>query len=251
MRLVSCVLSVLACLALQPTASVGQGRPEGLSLGVAVVANDSPFVGGDASVAVLPIIGYDSRAFSLGVLQGLRVTAFDRDDFRLSVIAAPRFFLEIADTEGPALDGIDRNITGEAGLAFDYTPNRMTSMSLRVVQEVTGEHGGQELVLQANRTVTLAGFPVRVGGGLTWQSGDHAEYAWGVRPEEATATRPAYAPGDVLIPNLSIGTFVPITAKTSILATLRVDFLPEAVFESPIVDQEMTTSLFVGITRSF
>jgi len=251
MRLKSCILPLIGCLSVLPAISQAQGRPEGFSFGLAAVANDSPFVGGDVSFGLLPILGYDSRAYSVGILQGLRVTAFERDSFRLSVIAAPRFYLEILDTEGAALDGIDRNITGEAGFAIEYSLGRATEIGLRGVQEVTGEHGGQELVLNVRQRVALGSFPLILGGDLRWQSADHAEYAWGVRPEEATATRAAYAPGAVLIPGLSIGTFVPINEKTSVIATLRVDFLPDEVSSSPIVDQDMTTSAFIGITRSF
>jgi outer membrane protein len=251
MTLKSISLLLIGAVSMIPTLALSQQRPEGFSLGLATVANDSPFVGGDLSVSLLPILGYDSQAFSVGVLQGLRVTAFDRDNFRLSLIAAPRFFLEIADTDGDALDGIERDITGEAGVSVEYTLGRATEVSLRAVQEFTDEHGGQELVLDVRQRVALGSFPLVIGGGLRWQSGDHAEYAWGVKPEEATSTRPAYAPGDVLIPSISIGTFVPVSEKVRVIATLRMDFLPEEVYNSPIIDQENTVSAFVGVTRTF
>jgi MipA family protein len=243
--------SLVACLVAVPSLLQAQGRPEGFSFGLAAVANDSPFVGGDLSFGLLPILGYESQAYSVGVLQGLRITAYEQEALRLSVIAAPRFYLEIADTDGAALDGIERAITGEAGVDLEYSLSRATELRLRAVQEVTGEHGGQELLLTVRQTVALGGFPLTFGAGLRWQSADHAEYAWGVRPEEATATRPAYAPGDVLIPSLSIGTFLPVNDKTTIIATLQMDFLPDEVSSSPIVDQDSTTSVFVGITRTF
>lgn len=251
MSFVPRVMSLVACLAALPSLGHAQGRPEGFSFGLAAVANDSPFVDGGLSFGLLPILGYDSQAFSVGVLQGLRITAYELESLRLSVIAAPRFYLEIADTDGAALDGINRAITGEAGFDLEYSLGPATDLSLRGVTEVTGEHGGQELLLNLRQTVALGGFPLTLGAGLRWQSADHAEYAWGVRPEEATATRSAYAPGDVLIPSLSIGTFIPVNGKTTIIATLQMDFLPDEVSDSPIVDQDSTTSAFVGVTRSF
>ena len=129
--------------------------------------------------------------------------------------------------------------------------NDFSELRLRAVQEVTGVNDGREVVVEFRQTVLAGYLPVILGGGVTWQSADLSQYAWGVYPDEATTTRAAYAPGAVFIPNLAIGTFVPINEKTSIIAALRVDFLPDAIVDSPVVGQRRTTSLFIGVTRSF
>lgn len=82
--------SVLALTSL-PLAALAQEQPQGFSIGVGVASGTGPYIGEDADAMALPLLRYDSDAFSIGVPDGLRVTLFDRTDFRLSAVVAPRF----------------------------------------------------------------------------------------------------------------------------------------------------------------
>jgi outer membrane protein len=244
-------LTVLLAALTLATPAPAQDEPPGFSLGVAAVANDGPYLGADTSVTPVPLLTWNSQRVSLGWPTGLRVTLFDQGDLRLSAVAAPRILRDLTDTDSAALDGIDRDTTVEAGLSLDYTWGMGGQLGLRAVTEVTDEHGGEEVVLRIAQPIPLGRVPLILGAGLTWQSAAQADYAWGVRLDEVTPTRPPYSPGEVLIPNLTVGTMLPVSANTRIMATARVDFLPDEVSSSPIVDADETFSILVGIVRNF
>lgn len=227
------------------------GEPTGFNYGVAFVGNDSPYADGGWAFAGLPILNYVGENWSIGLLDGLRYGIVNNEDFQLELVLAPRVYQVIVDSAGDPLEGVDRGPSGEAGIAAEYQITDLTQFRLRAVQEITGVNDGAEVVLELRQMVFAGFLPVYLGGGVTWQSGNLSQYAWGVYPDEATPTRPAYAPGDVWIPNLAIGTFIPLNEKTSVIGALRVDFLPDAIVESPVVGQNRTTSLFIGVTRSF
>jgi outer membrane protein len=243
----------LGALVLGPATVAAQPRGEttGFSYGLAFVANDSPYADGGWEFTGLPLLNYRGEGWSIGLLDGLRYAVIDDTDLTLQLVLAPRIYQTIVDNSGDPLDGVDRTPSGEAGIEAKFQLSDFTQVNLRAVQEVTGVNGGSEVVLELRQTFIAGFLPVYVGGGVTWQSGDLARYAWGVFPDEATATRPAYAPGDVLIPNLAVGTFIPLGDKTSVIGALRVDLLPAAVIDSPIVGRDRTTSVFIGVTRSF
>jgi MipA family protein len=234
-----------------PALAQPRERPTGFNYGVAFVANNSPYADGGWEFTGLPILNYVGENWSIGLLDGLRYGIVNGEDFQLDLVVAPRVYQVIVDSAGDPLDGVDRGPSGEAGIAAEYQLTPLTQFRLRAVQEVTGVNGGQEVVLELRQMVFAGYLPVYLGAGATWQSADLSQYAWGVYPDEATPTRPAYAPGNVWIPNLAVGTFLPLDDKTSMIGALRVDFLPEAIVDSPVVGQDRTTSLFIGVTRSF
>jgi outer membrane protein len=244
-------LALVAALA--PAAAIAQPRGEstGFSYGVAFVANDSPYADGGWEFSGLPLFSYQGEGWRVGLLDGIRYDAFATEDVTLQLVLAPRIYQTIVDNSGAPLDGIDRGPSAEAGIEAQFALSDMTQVNLRAVQEIAGVNGGSEVVLELRQTFIAGFLPVYVGAGATWQSGDLSQYAWGVFPDEATATRPAYAPGDVLIPNLAVGTFIPLGEKTSVIGALRVDLLPDAIIDSPIVGRDRTTSVFIGVNRRF
>lgn len=228
-----------------------RGESTGFSYGLALVANDSPYADGGWEFTGLPLLSYKGEGWRVGLLDGVRYDVAGGEDFTLQLVLAPRIYQTIVDNSGDPLEGLDRQPSGEAGIEAQFALSEMTQVNLRAVQEITGVNGGSEVVLELRQTFIAGFLPVYVGAGATWQSGDLSQYAWGVFPDETTATRPAYAPGDVLIPNLAVGTFIPLGEKTSVIGALRVDLLPDAITDSPIVGRDRTTSVFLGVTRSF
>jgi outer membrane protein len=244
----------LAFAALLPAAAVTAQPREaqtGFSYGLAFVANDSPYADGGWAFAGLPLLRYQGEGWSVGLLDGLRYAVVDDGDLTLQLVLAPRIYQTIVDNSGDPLAGVNRDPSGEAGIEAQFQLSDFTRVNLRAVQEITGVNGGSEVVLEVRQTFIAGFLPVYVGGGVTWQSGDLSRYAWGVYADEAAPGRPAYAPGDVLIPNLAVGTFIPLGEKTSLIGALRVDLLPEAITDSPVVGRDRTTSVVLGVTRSF
>jgi outer membrane protein len=245
-RVANATFALMLCAA----PALSQQQPEGFSLGLGVVGSSGLYVGEDSAAMALPLLRYDSEAFSIGIPDGVRVTILERRDYRVSAVVSPRFSA-IEASDAPELDGLDRAFTADGGVQARYVFNERTQLRFWAVTELTDEHSGSEVALSARHALPLGRVPLLFEGGVTWQSADLSGYLYGVSAPEATGTRPAYDPGDVLIPHLSVGTAIPITQKTRLVANIRADFLPDEVTLSPIVDEDVSVQGFLGISYSF
>lgn len=90
-----------------------------------------------------------------------------------------------------------------------------------------------------------------IEAGAVWQDADLAGFLYGVSAAEATTGRAAYAPGDVVVPYLSISTAVPITDSVSAFAAVTADFLPEEVADSPIIDEDIGGGFIFALTYNY
>ncbi len=244
-------IAVAATLSIFAAPAAAQDRAQGVSVGLGVAAGNGIFVGGDGEAGVLPSIRYDSDAVSVGLADGLRVTLFEQDALRFSAIVAPRFSaIDISDS--PALDGFDREITADGGVQLRYSLGGGAAITARAVTELTDEHGGSEFALSISQPAPIGGIPVRFGAGVTWQSEDLAAYNFGVTPADAAASTFApYNPGAVLIPHISVGASIPLSDRVSLVGSVRAEFFPDDITDSPIIDEDIGVGAFLGISYSF
>lgn len=242
-----------AVLATQPLwggVALAQGAPDGFTIGALGIASTSPYVGVDQTTALVPLLAWKQGNLSISTGEGLKYRLMDRNGLAISALLSPRF-APFDDADAPALAGMDRGFTADGGIVLEYAATDALRISLRAVTEVTGQHGGQEVSLGAQSRVAIGGFPVMLGGGAEWQSRALSDYTYGVAAGEATVGRPAYAPGDTVVPYLSVGTMIPINAQTRLFGSLKAEFLPNSVTASPIIDDSVVTSLALGVSFAF
>lgn len=240
----------LLAAAASASAAYAQQEPDGFSAGIGVGYANSVFVDDDSTAQALPLIRYDTPQFSLGLPDGARVTLFGDDQLRLSAVLAPRFSA-LDDADSLALDGIERDVTLDGGAQLVYRFGAGTLLRVRALTELTDEHGGQELGAEISQPVPLGRQILLASAGATWLSGDLAQYTYGVLPGEAIAGRPSYDPGSVVIPHISLSTVFPVSERARIIGSVRAEFLPDAVTDSPIVDADVGISSFVGLSFQF
>ncbi|APX13460.1 hypothetical protein BWR18_18585 [Tateyamaria omphalii] len=212
--------------------------------------SNSIFTGEGSDVQALPLLRYESERFGVGIPEGLRVTVFSNPQVRLSGVISPRFSA-LDDPDSAFLDGIDRDITVDGGAQLRYSFARGTQLQLRAVTELTDEHGGQEISAELSQAIPLGRTPLLVSAGLTWLSDDLARYSYGVLASEALAGRPEYDPGDVIIPHIALTSVFPINDRVNLVGSVRAEFLPDEVTDSPIVDEDIGVSTFLGLTYQF
>jgi MipA family protein len=227
-----------------------QEEPQGFSIGVGAGVGGGSLIGQDAEVTALPLLRYDSAAFSVGIPDGVRVTVIQRDPLRFSAVLSPRLSA-IERSDAPELDGMTREVTADGGVQVDYTFGMGTRVSFRAVTELTDEHSGDEVTVGISHAIPLGAVPLIVGTGVDWQNGELSEYLYGVRADEAQAGREAYAPGDVAIPYLTIGTRVPLSDNLGLVANVRASFLSDKITDSPIIDEDVAVDALVGLTFRF
>ena len=209
----------------------------------------SIYRGEGTSLTLLPVVYYQGDGFSIGVDE-VSLQAYDSEDVTISALLRPRFE-GLLDPEGDYLAGIDREITVDAALEADVSLGENTSLGVELRSEVTGEHGGQEVLIGVSQTVFAGPVPLFLSADVSWQSEDLAAYLYGVRDDEARADRPAYDPGAVLIPSVSVGTGYPFTDRLLLFGQLGVDVMPDAVTDSPIVEESVRSRLSLGLTYRF
>jgi outer membrane protein len=146
---------------------------------------------------------------------------------------------------------MDRDFTVDAGLAYSYAFGTGTIVQARLLQEITGEHDGQEIDLQLRQNLMDFGLPFGIMAGARWESADLANYLYGVRAAEAIVGRPAYAPGDSIVPYIGIGTRIPLGDRFSISGGVRAEFYGSDVTNSPIVEDDMAITGTLGLTLRF
>ncbi|MEO0774686.1 MAG: MipA/OmpV family protein [Pseudomonadota bacterium] len=243
--------SALALQALIPLSAHAQGAPnqDGFSAGVIATVGVSPYVGEDTRFGGFPLISYRKGPFSIG-FQGISYEFARSEQLTFSVGVSPRF-TGLEDPDGSALVGIDRDFTIDAFLGLDVALGQGVSIETTVRQELTGEHDGQEVELELGYATFVGGTGLSFSAGTKYQSSDLANYTWGVFANEVIAGRPAYDTGDVFIPFVSVGAARPISEKLTLIGNIRADFLPDAVSDSPIVDESTPVSLGVGLSYKF
>jgi outer membrane protein len=160
------------------------------------------------------------------------------------------------------------------GFAADHIPSSMTGMSKRAggddlgvagrlrlgagvvyaeaMQNVSDESDGRELRLGYRYEGWWNGrFRWRPYATLAWRDAKLNDYYYGVRPEEAIAERPAYAPGSGL--NLELGAFAAYQLSRSwqVLAGVGVTRWSNGVSDSPVVDGGLQPHAMAGLLYSF
>ncbi|QFT82009.1 MltA-interacting protein precursor [Roseovarius sp. THAF27] len=243
-------LTVIAILAFGMEAAQAQEGQSGFSIGAAVVGGNSIYRGEDDFALPLPLLRYDSEAFSIGLPDGLRVNLYRNSGFELGAIATPRIFA-LVDPDGPYLQGIDREVTVDVGFQASYEFAPGTEVFARAVTEATDEHDGSEIELALRRSIPKGKIIFNMEAGATWQSSQLSTYMYGVRASEAVAGRPGYDPGDVVIPHLSIGAVYPLSASTRLIADIRAEFLPDEVSSSPIISDDVAIGAVLGLSYTF
>lgn len=250
MRKTVSVLSICGALIAAPALAQDMGG-EGRSwtTGGVAIASSSIYDGADTQLRVLPSGLLRFGRFSVGA-RAVAFTFWGDGQTGADLILTPRF-KPYDMTDSPALAGMDRSFSIDMGLAFRTEIAPGTQLQARVVQEVTGEHDGQQVDLSVTQELSGFALPVSVYGGATWQSPELSEFLYGVRPAEALVGRPAYAPGSTFTPYVGLSLRVPINDRLSLFGSVEARFLDDAITLSPIVVEDTALSARLGVSFTF
>jgi outer membrane protein len=86
---------------------------------------------------------------------------------------------------------------------------------------------------------------------LAWRDADLNDYYYGVRPEEATPERPAYAPGAGLNVELGVLAAYRVAERWQVLAAAGVTRWSSGVRDSPVVDRGTQAQFSLGLMYGF
>ena len=220
-------------------------------LGAAVIAQREPYrdMDQDTDIIGIPILTIETRRFSL---QGPRLAyhVADGGPVEFDVIAAWRFNGVDPDDSAFLAGMAQRKGTLDVGFNFAYRSERTVS-TLRATADLLDRHGGFDVSASFGLPQRLGYLFITPSVGIDYLSSGLVEYYYGIRPEEATAARPAYAGGDALNFVLELEAVQPLTKHWTMVGGIRHEWLDSSITDSPIVDADTRTSFFAGFVRTF
>lgn len=223
--------------------------PRAWGVGVLVLLSSNPYRGGDTVVRMFPSLTFvGERLFIVGPRAGYNL--FRNRWLNLNLVADAKFAGEAFEDEKFLAGMENRRDTVMAGLdgSLRAGPWRLETSAFT---DVLDRHNGQEVNLALARNWRGTRWALTPGAGLVWRSSTYNDYYYGVRANEATAERPAYDPGGSVEFFARLFGRVELSGAWSLLGSVRVEYLSDDVYDSPIVDRRYVTSAFIGLNYAF
>ena len=145
----------------------------------------------------------------------------------------------------------DRHMSLDGSINAEWR-NRIANVRIRYFHDLLNVSGGDGADIYishmffVSQKVSLTPFV-----GAEWLSGRMVDYYYGVRPEEATPTRPAYRGHDTI--NLRTGLWVTykLSQSWSLMSGIHVRRAGDAIADSPIVLDRYRFFTFIGVGWRF
>jgi len=219
-------------------------------IGLAVQSFTSPYEGVDQVNDFLPLYLYEGKFFYLHSYRaGFRLPATDK--FQAELFVAHRFEGFPYDETPDSLVGMEARSPGlDGGIGALYT-SPIGDFTAELRNDISDESNGTEL---------RAGYGLKLRRGkflwhpyvrFSFRDADLNNYYYGVRPEEATAQRPAYIAGDGFNYGLGLYGQYKLTRNWKIVAGIGADKLSKEIENSPIVDKSWLITGTAGILYDF
>ena len=224
--------------------------PGGAGLGFATRTERSPYRGGGTRNDLVPLYLYEGKyAYLHAYRVGLKLQ--DRDDSRFDVFLAHRF-------EGFPYDRIPPSLVGmaERGPGADFGVSYQRSgpwgaVYAEYLHDGFGASEGNELRLGYNYEWKGQRWRLRPHLMLAARDAKLNDYYYGVRPNEATAIRPAYQPGAGVNGQLGLYGVYSLTERWRLLGGVTATRWSKGVRNSPIVDDRVQLSGVLGLMYDF
>jgi len=238
----------------------GAAPQRGWSVGVAVAAADSPYVGEGARILPFPMFAYegerlflrgisggvhliDSGAFQIDALVSARLDGFDIDDLSASGLAANGL-------DAVLLDDRDHGLDAGIGAAWSGSFGRVR---LQALADVTDTSGGHEIGLEYTYMLRSGMWTILPSAGVRWMSKDLTNYYFGTQDAEVERGVPRYNPGSAVVPSLSVAATRPLGERWNFLGGFTYRLLPDELSDSPLLERNAhgVPSIFGGVSYRF
>lgn len=225
----------------------GVAAPGGAGIGAFSRTERSPYRGAGTQHDFLPMYLYEGEqlyfhSHSIGLKFGSVSTEPRFDVFlrrRLEGTPYDRIPDSLAGMarRDPGIDaGASAQIGGGWGIAF-----------AEVLHDVSSASHGSELRLGYRYPWRSGRLWLRPHIMLNFRNAKLNDYYYGVRPEEAMASRPQYSAGAGIAPEIGLYAAYSLTERWRVLAGYTITRLPGSIGDSPIVDNRNQRQLTLGL----
>jgi len=241
-----------ACLAAAGTASgtdvaripIIDAPPGTPALGGGLRIGTSPYAGDEVFVDLVPLYLYEGRfLYAHGTEFGAHL--FRNDTFSVGALARYRF-THLDPDESEQLAGLEeRDQTVDGGVAIQWR-GAWGEIEGDWVTDLRDRHEGEEFNLTYRYRWEVGSWMLSPFVGLTFQNDDLTGYYYGVSEAEATDTRPAYDPGNARNFSFGLNLWYQLTDHIFLFGNTGFETLGSSIQDSPIVEEDVLTTAFVG-----
>ena len=219
-------------------------------LGFAPRVERSPYAGAGSRFDLMPLYIYDGKQIFLDVNRvGLKL--LDEPTQRIDLLVERRH-------EGFPLTKAPANLAGMAirdasvdvGLSYSIR-QPWGQLKAEMVHDTNSTHQGTETRLDYSKEWRSGTLTWRPSLSVAWRSAKLNDYYYGVRASEATATRAAYEPGAGLEARVGLHATYDVSRHWRLLTGVSATVLGNGVKNSPIVDQRVLPSYYLGAVYDF
>lgn len=258
-----------------------------VKLAVGVGARTNPLVGGDnLPLVALPDIAYYGEAFyfdngDLGytLVEAPNwtlsaITRFNTERAYFSFSHPANIFVGSETVDGSS--GHDANIPGpfptvpdktrtvidlddlasrkyavDAGVEFNYYFESGSLLKFNVFHDVSGVYQGTNAALEYAQAFSFEKWQLSLSAGLSFKSQSLVDYYYGIDERDEVPQSLYYEADATIEPYVRISTVYPINDDWSALGLVKVKSLGSGMTDSPVVDEKLATTVFVGASYAF
>ena len=224
--------------------------PGSAGLGAMIRSERSPYKGAGVSRDIVPLYLYEGKQFFLHPTRaGLKLSDEGKHrvdlflDFRLEGFPYGRIPASLAGMQA-------RESTADLGVSYAYR-TAWGNLKAEFVHDAMKVNKGEELRFGYSYDWNSGRWHLRPALTLMRRSARLNDYYYGVRADEATATRPEYMPGAGTDAWLGVYGYYDISRGWRALGGLGVNLLDSHVRNSPIVRDGSRPTLFLGAAYDF
>lgn len=229
-------------------------------LGIGASARAPLYLGEDGLRFVFPFVDYQGeRVYLSGDAAGVRLLHREHVSINAFVAAhAEGMDAEDLSRSELAARGIDRDLMDDREFGADAGVSVVWrgaggEFAADVRADVSGVSDGHQASLDYRYPFKIGRTALLPGVGATLLSKNLANYYYGISAKEVARGIVAYRPGEVVVPHAGLAVIVELNERWALLSGARVDAFPNAIRDSPIVDEgaDVVPSAFVAVARRF
>lgn len=250
------IAALLACLLISPLALALDPlrgllvEPGSAGLGFVLRSSESPYIGAGHRNDLVPLYLYEGeRIFLHASRGGLKLVNDGRTrvelflDYRFEGFPYDRIPVSLAGMQA-------RGPSADLGMALRYRLGP-GAFGIELVNDALGINKGSEMRLGYSADWTSGRLHIRPALSVSARSARLNDYYYGVRPEEASARRPAYAPGAGTSAMLALYGDYDLSDGWRVLLGVGANRYSSNVQDSPIVRSGSQSEIHVGLAYDF
>ncbi len=214
------------------------------ALGGGLRISTGPYLGDEVDLDLVPLYLYAGRfLYAHGTEFGAHLLR--NESFSVNALARYRFTsLDPDDSE--LLAGLDeREQTIDGGVSVQWR-GKWGELGGDWVTDLRSRHEGEEFNFTYRYRWDVGSWMFSPFVTLTLQNDDVTGYYYGVSAEEATPERPAYDPGNARNFTYGVNAWYQLTDHVFLFGNAGLETLGSSIQNSPIVEEDLLASAFVG-----